>query len=109
METLQTATTDGTCKQLYADAQELRARKLLAQHKQIVLDEIERKRRFAAYGLCIDDTRTRAITQKSAAITRKTVTQTLKASFQTELSRLDFHHVEVELSEAGGNRGCTVS
>ncbi len=105
VETLQTATTDGTCKQLYADAQELRARKLLAQHKQIVLDEIERKRRFAAYGLCIDDTRTRAITQKSATITRKTVTQKLKASFQTELSRLDFHHVEVELSEAGGTEG----
>ena len=88
-----------------AEARELRARKLLAKHEQIVLDEIERKRKFAAYSLCIHDTRTHAITQKSTAVTRNTVTRKLKESFLDELSRLDFRHVEVELKEAGGKEG----
>jgi energy-coupling factor transporter ATP-binding protein EcfA2 len=70
-----------------------------------VLAEIERRKKFAAYGLCIDDTKTQAITQKSTAVTRTAVTQRLKDSFQNELKNLSFHHVEVELKEAGGAEG----
>ena len=40
-----------------AEAHELRARKLLAVHEKTVLDEIERRKGYAAYGLCIDDTK----------------------------------------------------
>ena len=41
-----------------AEAQELRARKLLAQYEPVLLDAIERKRQYAAYSLCIEDTKT---------------------------------------------------
>lgn len=69
------------------------------------MDEIERKKKHAAYDQCIGDTRTHAITQKSTAVTRSTVTQKLKRSFQSELSKLDFRLVEVELKEVGGAEG----
>ena len=105
VETLRTSAFDEERKRLSAEAQEFRARKLLAQHVQLALDEIERKSRYAAYGLCIDDTRTQAITRKSTSVTRKVVTQKLKQSLQDELSRLEFRHVEVELKEAGGAEG----
>ena len=105
IKTLRTTATDETLERMTAEVQELRARKLLAQHEQIVLDEIERKSKFAAYGLCIGDTRTHAITQKSTVVTRNTVTQKLKQSFQDELSYLAFRHVEVELQEVGGTEG----
>jgi len=105
VKTLRTNATDDTRKRMTAEAQELRARRLLAKHEQLVLDEIERKKKLAAYGLCIDDTRTQAITQKSTAITRTAVTQRLKKSFQDELGNLAFRHVEVELKEVGGAEG----
>ena len=102
---LQIDATQKPLARVTAKARELRARKLLSQHEQIVLDEIERKRRYAAYSLCINDTKTHAITQKSTAVTRDTVTRKLKQSFGDELSRLEFRHVEVELQEAGGKEG----
>ena len=105
VETLGTIATDETRKCLTAEAQELRARKLLAQHEPLVLNEIERKKRIAAYELCINDTTTNAITQKSTAVTKTAVTQRLKQSFSDELATLDFRHVEVELKEAGGAEG----
>ena len=103
--TLRTSANDETRQRMTAEVQELRARKLLAEHEQIVLEEIERKTRYAAYGLCIGDTKTHAITQKSTGVTRKAITQKLKRSFQDELSKLDFQHVEVELKEVGGAEG----
>jgi len=102
---LRGSSTDQTRKSVTTEAQELRARKLLAQHEELVLNEIERKKKFAAYGLCIDDTKTQAITQKSTAVTRTAVTQKLKQSFQDELVNLAFRHVEVELKEVGGAEG----
>ena len=105
VKTLCTSANDDIRKRMDAETQELRARKLLAQHEQVVLNEIDRKKRYAAYGLCIDDTKTRAITQKSTAVTRVAVTQKLKQTFQTELSNLAFRHVEVELKEVGGTEG----
>jgi energy-coupling factor transporter ATP-binding protein EcfA2 len=103
--TLRDSSTDQTKKHMTGEAQELRARKLLAQNEKLVLNEIERKKKFAAYGLCIDDTRTQAITQKSTTVTRTAVTQKLKQSFQDELVNLSFRHVEVELKEVGGAEG----
>jgi energy-coupling factor transporter ATP-binding protein EcfA2 len=58
-----------------------------------------------AYSLCIDDTRTQAITQKSTSVTKTAVSQKLKQSFKDELGHLGFRHVEVELREAGGADG----
>ncbi len=88
-----------------AEVQELRARKLLAKHEIQVLAEIERKKKVAAYELCLNDTKTQTITQKSTAVTKTAVTQKLKKSFQDELGRLAFRHVEVELKEVGGEQG----
>jgi energy-coupling factor transporter ATP-binding protein EcfA2 len=105
IETLRTSVTDATRKRMADEVQELRARRLLAKHKQVVLDDIERKKKYAAYGLCIDDTKTQTITQKSTAVTRTAVTQKLKQSFQDELANLAFRHVEIELKEVGGAEG----
>jgi len=103
--TLRTSATDDTRKRMIDEVSELRARKLLAKHEQAVLDEIERKKKHAAYGLCIDDTKTNAITQKSTAVTKMAVSQKLKKGFRDELELLAFRHVEVELTEAGGAEG----
>ena len=105
LDTLRNRGTDETRERMSAEATELRARKLLARYEQVVLEEIERRRQYAAYGLCIDDTRTQAITRKSTTVTRKVVTQKLKQSLQDELSNLDFRHVEIELKEVGGTEG----
>lgn len=105
IKTLRISANDQTRKRITAEAQELRARKLLAAHKQTVLDDIERRKKYAAYGLCIDDTKTQAITAKSTAVTKTVVSQKLKKSFQEELVNLSFRHVEVELKELGGADG----
>ena len=86
-------------KKMVAEVQELQARKLLAAHETAVLNEIERKKRLAAYGLCVDETRTQAITAKSTAVTKVAVSQKLKQSFQEELGHLGFRHMDVELRE----------
>jgi hypothetical protein len=105
VKTLRTSEADETRKRGTAEAQELRARKLLAQHEPLVLNEIERKKKIAAYGLCLNDTTTNAITQKSTAVTKTAVSQKLKQRFKDELTNLAFRHVEVELREAGGAEG----
>jgi energy-coupling factor transporter ATP-binding protein EcfA2 len=105
IKTLRTSAIDETRKRITAEAQELRARRVLAPHEQTILREIERRKKYAAYGLCIDETRTQAITQKSTALTKAAVSQRLKESFRNELANLAFRHVEVELKEVGGAEG----
>lgn len=105
IKTLRTSATDETRKRMTADAQELRARRLLATHQQTLLDDIERRKKYAAYGLCIEETKTQAITQKSTAVTKTVVSQRLKRSFSDELVNLSFSQVEVELKELGGAEG----
>lgn len=105
IKTLRTSPTDETRKRMTAEVQELRARKILATHQQTVLDDIERRKKYAAYGLCIDETKTQTITQKSTAVTKTVVSQKLKRSFKDELVNLSFGHVEVELKELGGADG----
>ena len=92
-------------EKLNEEAQALRARKVLSDHEEIVLAEIERKRKHAAYELCLRETRTNAITHKSTVLTRKVVTEELRKAFRRELSSLGFRHIEVELEEAGGADG----
>ncbi|WP_058533967.1 AAA family ATPase [Legionella saoudiensis] len=92
-------------KRIILEVQEFRARKILAEHVQLVLDEIERKKKLAAFELCLNDTKTQSITQKSTSVTKNSVTSKLKKSFRDELDNLAFRHVEVELSEAGGAEG----
>lgn len=103
--TLRGSATDETRKVITDEVQELRSRKLLAINLQTVLDDIERRKKYAAYALCLDETKTQTITQKSTAVTKVAVSQRLKQSFSQELQALSFNHVEVELKELGGADG----
>jgi len=65
IKTLQTNANEATRKSMSTEAQELRVRKLLGKHKSVVLDDHRTAEKgFAAYGLCIDETKAAAITQK---------------------------------------------
>lgn len=97
--------TDEARKRMTAELRELQARVLLGKHEQILLDEIERRKKVAAYGQCLEETRPTAITQKGSAVTKAVVSERLKKSFKDELNNLKFHHVEVDLKEAGGAEG----
>ena len=90
---------------LLVENNELEAREALRQNLQVVLNEIERKKKIAAYHQCLEDTDTHAITRKSTEVTEKAVTLQLAASFQDELKKLKFMHLEVELKRSGGRRG----
>lgn len=103
--TLLDAPTEEMRASIIVEATELRARTSLAESEQVILNEIERKKKVAAYGLCIDETKTHTITQKSTAVTKTAVSQKLKQRFNDELTHLGFRHVEVELRESGGSEG----
>lgn len=105
IKTLSNSANDEEKKRMTAEAHEFRARKILAEHEQLILNEIERKKKLAAYELCLNETKTQAITQKSTSVTKTSVTSKLKKSFSDELENLAFRHVEVELKEAGGTEG----
>lgn len=84
---------------------ELESRVVLKDNLQLVMDEIERKKRLAAYGLCVEETNTLAITKKSTELTKRLVSDQLRDTFQEELRRLEFTHVAVAIQPAGGSRG----
>ena len=90
---------------LHTELGELEAREVLAEHLGPVLEEIERKKKIAVYQMCINETRTNSITRKSSDVTRRAVTEQLTRCFAEELDGLRFHHVEVEMVDAGGSRG----
>ena len=84
---------------------DLESRRTLHTDVDLVLAEITRKRKIAVYQQCIRETRTNAITAKSKELTKRVVTGRLVQAFTDELTKLKFHHVEVDLIEAGGQRG----
>jgi len=94
-----------TKETLQADIAQLDAREALASHLPKVLSEINRLKKVAAYQLCLEETKTNAITRKSTDVTERAVTKKLAKSFVEELEALRFKHIEVELTAAGGSRG----
>lgn len=90
---------------LQKELQELEARETLGRNIKAVYKDVERKKKLAAYQLCLKDTLTQSITRKSTEVTKRTVTQQLARSFKDELERLQFTHLEIELQAAGGSRG----
>jgi AAA domain len=84
---------------------ELEGRETLRGHLDEVLHEIERKKRIAAYGQCIEDTNTYPVTRKSTELTTRLITKRLQVQFQTELQKLEFADLSVEIRSAGGERG----
>ena len=105
LKSLREAGTADAKKKMTDEAQELRARALLGKHEKTLLNEIENKKKIAAYAQCLDETKPNAITQKSSAVTKAVVSESLKKSFKDELKALEFNHVEVELKEQGGAEG----
>ena len=105
IKSLRESTNTEARKKLADEAQELRARMALGKHQRTILDDIENKKKLAAYTQCIEETKPTAITTKSSQVTKALVSEKLKASFRTELVNLEFNHVEVELKEAGGAEG----
>src|SRR5208282_1883845 len=71
----------------------------------VIVEEIERKKRLAAYRQCIDDTSTQHITRKSTELTKELVTDQLRNTFQDELTKLEFKHLAIEIRTAGGAHG----
>jgi DNA repair ATPase RecN len=96
---------DAQRKALAVELRELDARVLVCKHERTILDEIERRKKIAAFSQCLDETKSAAITMKGSAVTRAVVSERLKARFREELTHLDFTHVEVEIKEAGGSEG----
>jgi hypothetical protein len=92
-------------KAMETELRELNARVLLGKHEQTLIAEIERKKKIAAFGQCIEETKPTTITQKGSTVTKAVVSERLKSRFREELIGLDFTHVEVELKEAGGSEG----
>lgn len=88
-----------------AELAELEGRVSLSASLDIVLGEIERKKRLSAYGQCLEDTSTKAVTRKSTDLTTRLVTEALRSAFQAELKKLEFTHLAVEIQAAGGARG----
>lgn len=88
-----------------AELGELESRVSLKEHLQAVEDEIERKKRLAAYKQCLEDTSTQPITRKSTELTKRLVTDQLRKTFQDELFKLEFKHLAVEIRAAGGAKG----
>lgn len=91
--------------QLTKSYNELKSREALGVNLKNVLTVIDRKAKLAAYEICLRDTRTNNITRKSTEITKAVVTEKLQSSFRKELEKLKFSNVDVELQEAGGERG----
>jgi len=94
-----------TKKKLEDEYDELSARITVGKNEALIKGEVERKKKITAYQLCIDDTNTYHITRKSTELTNEVVTGQLRKAFNDELDKLRFRHVEVELQEAGGERG----
>lgn len=88
-----------------SDLLELEARVTLGDNLQLVLEEIERLKRVAAYTQCIEDTNTLPITRKSTELTKRLVTDQLQSAFQAEVEKIEFTHLAVALKPAGGAKG----
>ena len=83
----------------------LESRVALRDSLDLVLAEIERKRRLAAYGQCVGETSTLHITKKSTELTTLLVTDQLRNTFHSELTKIDFSHLSVDIQAAGGSMG----
>lgn len=84
---------------------ELDSRVTLRENLAAVLAEIDRKRRLAAYAQCIEDTTTLPVTKKSTELTKALITDQLRQTFQSELTKIEFTHLSVEIQTAGGSKG----
>lgn len=95
----------GLSEQEVGERKELQARNLLKEGLPVVLAEIERKKKVAAYGLCLSDVGTAALTRKSTDLTKRLITEELKKTFQGELLKLKFQDLPLEIQDAGGSKG----
>ncbi len=91
--------------QIIAEFNDLTDRVSLGEIISVIVGEIERRKRIAAYAQSIEDTATQAITRKSTELTKRLITDQLREAFNNELIELGFTHLDVEIRSAGGARG----
>ena len=84
---------------------ELHARSVLAELRQQIHAEIDRRARINAYELCIKGTDTRAATKLSTDLTKKYVSDALTGAFDAELKKLGFTTLELVLRPVGAQKG----
>ncbi len=84
---------------------ELKARASLAERKSEVLAYARSVRMTASLEKCLGDAATNAITSKNSELTKRAVTESLKALFEEERKGLGLNRTPVELAPAGGKSG----
>jgi energy-coupling factor transporter ATP-binding protein EcfA2 len=86
-------------------ASELEAKAWLADRREQLIAEMERQKRQARFRCAIGDTVTTGITHKATELTRRYVTDKLRAAFATELSSITGDAPNVELVGRPGEKG----
>jgi hypothetical protein len=102
---LDTQRDPGVLKGLRSEVAELDARRALAMAKEAVLGRVKAFRQAEALRACISDVDTGVITKKNAELTKKAVTEGLRAQFAKEARELRLRLDFVEVKPAGGKEG----
>lgn len=92
-------------QRLRSELAELEARHSLAMTKDAVLARIKAMRQADALRACMSDVDTGVITKKNAELTKKAVTEGLRAQFAKEARELRLRLDFVEVKPAGGKEG----
>ncbi len=90
---------------LQRELKELQDRVFLKSILEDVKAEIERKRKLARVKLALAETDTNKITRKSTEFADSLVTDAWRDRFAAEISRMDIHHLRIELQREGGEYG----
>jgi hypothetical protein len=75
----------GMPNEMKTELKELEARQKLRDNLESLLAAIDRKKRIAAYGQCLEEVATNAITKKSTELTKELVSDALRERFVAEL------------------------
>ena len=84
---------------------ELESRLTLNRRMPQIRARVSQLRQLAALENCLGDTRTHRITNQTSKLTKKYITSALRQAFESELQRLSFSHMPLELASARGKRG----
>jgi len=95
------ASEQGLKGKLEKELLELTSREQLAKSKQVVLNEVDRRKVLSGILKCRADTRTDDITVLSRRLTKELVTDELCRQLKEELKNLGFHAVQIEVKTRG--------
>lgn len=90
---------------LQSRALELEGKQWLAERREQIIAEVQRKIRHTQIELALSDTVTTGITHKSTELTQRYVTDELRAAFSSELANIAGEAPRVELIGQAGEKG----